>query len=260
MAGLLDDERARRIADFDAVFSCRDDGLAFNPALHDATARSVALDAVVRQLAAEGALTPWRDERFAVAGELGGLPLFEIERSAARYFGIATHAAHVNATTTVDGIERMWIARRSPHKAIDPGLLDNLVAGGIASGATVRSTVIKEAREEAGIPEKLASTARPASLLSILREVPDGIQRETIHVHDLLLPPGFEPRNEDGEVAGYRLATVDEVSTLIGNDEGQDIVTVDAAAVIADWLQRHGHVPADDPAAARIEAALRPPG
>ena len=43
----------------------------------------------------------------------------------------------------------MWIARRSPAKAIDPGMLDNLVGGGVAAGQTITTTLIKEAWEEA---------------------------------------------------------------------------------------------------------------
>ncbi len=43
----------------------------------------------------------------------------------------------------------MWIARRSPTKPIDPGMLDNLVGGGLAAGLTVAQTLVKEGWEEA---------------------------------------------------------------------------------------------------------------
>ena len=39
------------------------------------------------------------------------------------------------------------------------------MAGGISSTDGVLKTVIKECKEEAGIPEKLSSTARPAGTL-----------------------------------------------------------------------------------------------
>ena len=70
---------------------------------------------------------------------------FELERCAARYFGIRTFAAHINGLVRTDDGIRMWLGRRSPHKAVDPGLLDNMVGGGIAAGASVEATVIKEA-------------------------------------------------------------------------------------------------------------------
>ena len=55
--------------------------------------------------------------------------------------------------------ERMWLARRSPTKQIDPGMLDNLVAGGISVGFSARDPLVKEAWEEAGIPAELARKA-----------------------------------------------------------------------------------------------------
>ena len=76
---------------------------------------------------------------------------------------IRTYATHVNGTTRRDGSTVMWIARRSPRKAIDPGMLDNLVGGGIAAGATIEGTVVKEAWEEAGLASEVALKARLAS-------------------------------------------------------------------------------------------------
>jgi 8-oxo-dGTP pyrophosphatase MutT (NUDIX family) len=247
-AGYLDDRRTKRIARFGDVFDVAPDAIHFQATLDDPAARTRAIDAVARTLAAEGALTRWRDERYSVAVDVKAPALFEIERAAARFFGIATHAAHINATTTRDGETRMWIARRSLAKPIDPGLLDNLVGGGIAAGASIADTVVKEAWEEAGIAGDVASSARPTGFVRIFREQPDGILRETIHVHDLSLTPDFEPRNQDGEVAGCRLASIDEVAAWMGNDTGDDVVTADAALVIADWLIRNGHLRAARPA------------
>ncbi len=256
-AGYLDDRRARRIARFGDVFEVAPDSIRFHASVEEPAARTRAIEAVARTLASEGELTRWRDERYAVAATLQAPVLFEIERAAARFFGIASHAAHVNATTTRNGETRMWIARRSTNKPIDPGLLDNLVGGGIAAGASIAGTLVKEAWEEAGIPADVASTAQPAGLVRILREQPDGLQRETIHVHDLCLPPDFEPCNQDGEVAEYRLASIDVAAAWLCNDTGSDAVTADAALVIVDWLMRHDHVPAAHPAYRKLETMRR---
>ena len=148
----------------------------------------------------------------------------------------------------------MWIARRSHAKAIDPGRLDNLVGGGVAAGASVPATVIKEAWEEAGVDAALARTATHAGTVGICRLQPDGLHRETIHVHDLALPPDFAPVNQDGEVADFRLVDIEESAALIGNDRGEDVVTADASLVIADWLLRHGHVPPGSQAFALLTA------
>lgn len=243
IVGELDPGRARRLGRFGEIFVVADREVRFAPHLADAGARSAAVARVARALADGGHLTAWRDELYAVGAAPGGAPLFLLERAAARYFGIRTFAAHVNGTTRADGEPAMWIARRSPRKAIDPGMLDNLVGGGIAEGATIEGTVVKEAWEEAGLPPGIARTARPVGTIEIRRAQPDGLHLETIFVHDLELPHDLVPVNQDGEVADFRLATSGEAAQLVANASGPDVVTADASLVIADWLMRHDHVP-----------------
>jgi 8-oxo-dGTP pyrophosphatase MutT (NUDIX family) len=258
-AGWLDDRRAARLAAFDDVFALRDDEIAFSRRLDTATARTAALDGVTRALAADGLLTAWRDERYAVAPAFGAPPWFELERAAARYFGIHTYAAHVNGLVRREGEIAMWIARRSPTKSIDPDRLDNLVAGGIAAGQSVPATVVKEAWEEAGISAAVAAHAQGAGTVRICREQPDGLQRETIFVHDLWLPADFVPAGQDGEVAGHRLVALSDLAPLIANADGPDVVTADAALVMLDCLLRHGAIAPDAPDYAALGALRQPP-
>ncbi len=213
---------------------------------------------VARTLSERGELTAWRDERYAVAQAFGDEPLFLIERAAARYFGIETRAVHVNGVVGHGAETRMWIARRSAAKAIDPGMLDNLVGGGIAAGATAHETLIKEAWEEAGIPKTLAAAALPAGEVRVCREQPDGLQRETVYVHDLWLPTDFTPVNQDGEVVEQRLLDFDEAASLIAQRDGTDVVTGDASLVILDFLLRQGWIPRDAPEYAALDALRRP--
>jgi 8-oxo-dGTP pyrophosphatase MutT (NUDIX family) len=243
VVGALDPPRAMALARFPDVFAIGAEEVRFAPHLTDAASRTAAAASVARALADEGGLSPWRNERYAVGSAPGGTPLFLLERAAARYFGIRTFAAHVNGTTLRNGATAMWIARRSPQKAIDPGLLDNLVGGGIAAGATVAETVAKEAWEEAGLPTALARTARFVGTVEIRRAQPDGLQLETIFVHDLDLPDDAVPANQDGEVAEFRLVMPDQAARLAANESGPDVVTADASMVIVDWLMRHEYVP-----------------
>ena len=243
LVGELERERVERMRAFDRVFRMSGEALTFVPALAEAEARTRAMADVARALADDGALTAWRDERYAVVPEGSPVPAFLLERSAARFFGIDTMAVHVNGSTPLpDGSAGMWLARRSPFKAIDPGLLDNLVGGGVAHGADVRATLAKEAWEEAGLAPSLVATAVPAGRLRIRRLQPDGVQRETIFVYDLDLSAGVVPVNQDGEVTAFRLARPEEVAELAGNAEGPDVVTADASLVMADWLVRKGFV------------------
>jgi 8-oxo-dGTP pyrophosphatase MutT (NUDIX family) len=216
------------------VFLLTWNGVAMHPDLDSAESRSRAFAEVARELARDGLVTGWRDELYAVVTAFDAPPLARMERAAARFFGIRTFAAHANGIVRMAGETRMWIARRSRSKPIDPGLLDNLVGGGLTAGADVRAELVREAREEAGMPEALARQAVRRGCIDILREVPEGVQQETLFAFDLELPPDFVPRNEDGEVAEVRLMSLDEVSRVIGAGE----MTLDASLVAAGYLAR----------------------
>jgi 8-oxo-dGTP pyrophosphatase MutT (NUDIX family) len=214
-----------------------DSEIGFRPALDTHSMRSDAMARIARELAAEGRLSAWRAETYDIACEDGGTSAFVLERCAVRFFGFTARAVHVNGLTQAGGRSAMWIARRSVHKAIDPGLLDNMVGGGLASGLSIEATLVKEAWEEAGVGEQLARRARAASTLHVRREVSDGLHAEVIHVFDLHLPEDFEPVNQDGEVAEFRRLTLDAVAREL---EGDAAYTVDAALVAIDCLERHG--------------------
>lgn len=200
------------------------------PALSEATAK------VARALAREGAIRGWRDETYAVRTEVGGDALFHIERAAMRFFGLTSSASHLNGYRGESGRMRILIARRAPTKTIDPGLLDNLVAGGVPSGQEPWQTLLRECGEEAGIARELAQSARPAGVLQVCREVPEGLHSELLYVHDLELPAGFEPRNADGEVSEFMALDAGTLLQRIARGE----MTVEAGLVAADFVSRHG--------------------
>lgn len=250
VVGWVTPERAERLAGWPQLFWRCERALELSPSLDTPQARTEALAAVTRTLSAEGALTAWRDERYAVGASPGQPALFEIERAAARYFGIHSFAAHANGLVGDDARWRMWLARRSPAKAIDPGLLDNLVGGGIAAGSDAAATLTKEAWEEAGIRETLSCRAQRAGSVDICRDTSDGLQRETIYVHDLLLPADFAPANQDGEAVEHRLCAPETVLAVLATDD----ITADASLVIVDFLIRNEHILRGDPSFAALDA------
>jgi 8-oxo-dGTP pyrophosphatase MutT (NUDIX family) len=254
VAGWVTPERAQRLARWPALFAHDERGVVCTPRLRSADARTAAMAEVTKTLAAEGALTAWRDERYAVAAGPAEPPLLELERAAARYFGIHTCAAHLNGVVGTEALWQMWLARRSATKAIDPGLFDNLVGGGVASGTTAHATLIREAWEEAGIGADLARQAHAAGSVAICRDRPDGLQHETIYVHDLWLGSDFVPQNQDGEAVEHRRCTPDAILAVLAGDD----ITADASLVIVDFLLRHGHVAPDDPSLGQLQALLRP--
>ncbi|HVE50386.1 MAG TPA: DUF4743 domain-containing protein [Casimicrobiaceae bacterium] len=255
VVGYLDDRRANMLATFSDMFVVNEHGVFMVPSLIDVASRTAALDRIARELSRRGELTRWRDEHFAVRARANDAPLLFVERAAARFFGIATEAAHLNGAAHNE--TRMWIARRSAGKSIDPGQLDNLVGGGVGATLDIQQTIVKEAREEAGIDESLAQSARRATRVEIARMQSDGLQRETIHVFDLVLPDDFVPINHDGEVSQFRCVSIEEAAELAGNAHAPDLMTADAALVVADWLMRHGHVPRDSRAFDELDVLRR---
>jgi len=226
---------AASLARFPGVFACEPERVSLAAALATPAARTAALARVAASLREEGLVTGWRDEPYEIYAEASGEPIARIERAAVKRFGIRGRAAHLNGIAETDAGPAMWIARRSAAKATDPGKLDNLVGGGVAAGLDAWQTLLKECREEAGIPFELARRARPRGALAFDYVVPDGLDSNEVEAFDLVLPPDFVPRNEDGEVAGFELVAFDAVRELLGVP---DAFTVDAALVAWACLQR----------------------
>ncbi|USU16755.1 NUDIX hydrolase [Paraburkholderia fungorum] len=221
--------------------------------------RSAALGSVIGALAADGRIPGWRNETYAIRNAFDAPPLAYIERAASRFFGVMTYAVHLNGVVEyADGAPRtaapqLWIARRSDTKATDPGMLDNVVAGGIGWGFGVKATIVKECWEEAGIPEEIAARATAGRTAHVLQSLPEGTQAEQIFIYDLALPADFAPRNQDGEVGEHRLARIDEVAAWI--EEGA--MTVDASLATLDCLLRRRWI--DEDACQGIETLFAPP-
>lgn len=212
--------------------------VALLPGCGDFDARSAALQALSRQLADAGHVQGWRDELFAVTAALDAPAVAVVERAAARFLGLLTFASHMNGI--VDGEAgqppALWISRRSAAKAVDPGMWDNLVAGGMPHGSDPLATLVRECEEESGIPPGLAQGVQPHGMIEVLRDLPEGVQWEQVYVYDLLLPPGFTPHNQDGEVSEHRRVEVAPLLAIMS----AGAMTVDATLVTLDALCRRG--------------------
>ncbi|WP_114809299.1 NUDIX hydrolase [Paraburkholderia kururiensis] len=236
------------------VFEIDTARIALSAAFSTVDLRSAALGAVIGALAAEGRIPGWRDETYAIRNAFDAAPLAYIERAASRFFGTMTYAVHLNGVVEyAAGAPQLWIARRSETKATDPGMLDNVVAGGIGWGFGIEATIVKECWEEAGIGEDIAAQAAPGRTVHVLQSLPEGTQAEQIFVYDLALPADFAPLNQDGEVGEHRLARIDEVARWI--EEGA--MTVDASLATLDCLLRRRWI--DPDACAGIDALFAPP-
>jgi 8-oxo-dGTP pyrophosphatase MutT (NUDIX family) len=216
--------------------------------------RSAALSEVARELARDGVIRGWRDELASVSYHYAAPELLRIERAALRHFGMMAYAVHVNGLTRDGGITQAWIARRATDRPVDPGKLDNLVGGRIAAGLTVDETVRKEAWEEAGIAPALLADLNCAGAIRVEYSVPEGLHREIIFVHDLWLPEGYTPANQDGEASEFRRLPLEEVvGCILAGD-----FTLDAGAVMIDGMLRLGAVLPEDPQYLDLLRLLKP--
>lgn len=227
-------------------------GVRMDDRLRNEVQRSAALAAANQSLRDDGVLTGWRNETYAVFGEPGEPPLALIERAASRFWGTLTLGAHLNGylADPTGRPTHLWMARRTLSKPTDPGKLDTLVGAGVPHGQSPFAALVREAWEESGLPPELASCATLGEPLQLHRDVPQGVQHETLHVYDLQLPPDFEPRRIDGEVMEHQLLPLADVLLLLRGDE----MTVDAALATLSFLSRHGLL-ADEEVPALAQAA-----
>lgn len=206
-------------------------------------------------LRAAGLIRAWRDEPFALASPRTGQVLAVIERASARFWGTLTQGAHANGWVAgPDGRPAwLWVARRALTKPTDPGLWDNLIGGGVPHGQTPAQALVREGFEEAGLSPAQMARATPGRIVTLNRDIPEGLQFERLHVFDLELRPDERPVNQDGEVMAVQCMPVSQTVALAASGA----MTVDASLVTLEFVLRRGLL--DDLAARnRLAAALNP--
>lgn len=229
---------------FADVFVRTDDAVALAPGLADYGARTAAVDAALRALDADGHFSGWRDEPYPVGTGFRTPPLFEMERTAVPRFGVTAYGVHVHGYVRDGDDILMWIGRRAADKPTYPGELDQMIAGGQPVGIGLLENVIKEAREEAGVPAAIARTAKPVGAISYCREEPGGLKPDVMFIYDLELPRDFVPCNGDGEMAEFRLLPVEEVMAITA---GTTAFKFNCAVANIDFFIRHGLLAPDHP-------------
>ena len=213
-------------------------GLCWDTPEKTPASRNMALAQLAEELRTQGQITGWRDEKFSfwldeqAPSDRRTEPdplraeAFRMERAAFRFFGLRSHAVHINGFTP-EGF--MWCGRRSFSKATDPGMLDNLAAGGLPAGESLFLCGVREMHEEAGLDAAMARQAIAGGQVETCREVREGWHHENLWIYNLTLPTEFQPVNQDGEVSEFLCLPPRQVVQAI--EAGS--LTVDAGAVIA---------------------------
>jgi isopentenyldiphosphate isomerase len=199
----------------------------------DSRIRSSLLAQAAQQLREAGWIQGWRDELYSYLGEIQDAPgpehaeWFRMERAAFRFFGLRSHAVHINGFRS-DG--HIWCGIRALSKATDPGRIDNLAAGGLPAGESLLDCAIRELHEEAGLPAEIAGRVQAAGRVLTRRREREGWHDEALLVYNLMLPDGVVPRNIDGEVSDFLCLSPGEAMARMNE------MTEDAAGVLAQGL------------------------
>lgn len=197
-------------------------------------------------------LSGWRDELYPVYGPDNKL-LYSMERSASPLFGIVTYGVHmtgfVRAPEEEHGL-KIWVPRRAAGKQTYGGMLDNTVAGGMATGENHLDCLVREAEEEASLPREFVqvkATFHDTITYIYIRSANAAgetglIQPECQFVYDLELPIGMIPKPNDSEVQEFYLWTVNEVQEHMANGEFKP----NCALLMLDFFIRHGILTPDN--------------
>jgi len=221
------------------------------PTEKERTATITTLTGHWREKQAFQLLKGWRNELWPVYGNDGEV-LFSMERCALGLFGAMRYGVHMTAYVedpeASHGI-RIWVPKRAANKTTYPGMLDNTVAGGLMTGEDPFECIIREADEEASLPEALVRDhARNTGTVSYVfitdeRSGEAGyVYPEVQWIYDLLLPAGVVPAPKDGEVESFRLRTVDEIR----EDMALGLFKPNCAVVLLDFFIRHGILTRDN--------------
>jgi len=190
-----------------------------------------------------GVLRGWRNELYPIYGPDRQL-VFRMERSASPLFGIVTYGVHMTGYVRTKEGMRIWVPRRAKDKQTYPGMLDNTVAGGIASGEDPFECMVREAEEEASLPESLVrEKIQPTGTISYftIRSKAAGgetglFQPECQYVYELEIPEDMVLKPGDNEAEDFQLWSVEEVQKAMSEGSFKP----NCAVVLIDFFVRHG--------------------
>jgi hypothetical protein len=231
------------LEDFSRILKISADGIAFADGIEGPEALTAAMGEVTDGLIRAGVTEKRRGEMFAVTDGWAGPVLFELDRGVVPIFGTRAYGVHLNGFRPGTDGPDLWIGKRAKDKKIAPGQLDNLVAGGMGAGYGARETLVKEAAEEADMPEALTAQAKAVGVVCYRTELPDGMRDDVLFLYDIETPAGFTPHNTDGEIEDFRILSAKECLRLVRET---DQFKFNVNLVLIDFGLRHGLIVPED--------------
>ena len=153
-----------------------------------------------------------------------GVPVMHIDRAGSILFGTVMYGIQMLAYTNTAEGTRYWVPRRSKSVRAYAGMLDQCVGGALNSGETPLETLVREAKEEASLPESYVRRhAKPFGVVSYhmnhnANNEP-GHQPQVMYTYSIELPQDIEPKPSDGEVERFELMSLDQVTEALWNRE-----------------------------------------
>ena len=199
-----------------------------------------------------------RHELFPIMG--ARVPV-SMDRSAVSVFGITAQGAHMTVyTRTPEGL-KFWIPRRNANKSTWPGMLDQAVAGGIATGESPLECIVREAEEEAALDPRFVRSnivgAGTVSWFHVSDERAGGevglMNPGVLYVYDLEVGEDTTFQPVDDDIQSFELFGVDQVKEAMRNGQFKP----SCATVMIDFFVRHGLItPENEPQYIEIVARL----
>ncbi len=240
--GSVRDDFAARLVGFPDVFVVSDAAVALHPALTSPDQRGAAVTKVMQSLRADGLLPPPRNELYPIVAQWGEPAAFLLDRAWVMVLGAKAFGLHVNGIVRDGTTTRLWIGTRALDREVEPGKLDNMIAGGQPAGLSLAENLLKEAAEEAGLAPALARQAKPIGALTYCMEGDLGLKPDTMFLYDLELSTEFRPQNTDGEISGFTLMDLDAVAERVRTSFD---FKFNVALVLIDLLIREGRLDPD---------------
>jgi isopentenyldiphosphate isomerase len=252
-AGWIHDEFIATLARRPDLFLIQPHAVTLSRELKTPAERTKAVEPFLRELAREGMIGGWREERYPVVPRWDDEPLMSMERAAIPFFGVRAYGVHLTGyIRRQDGLH-VWVATRSRTKPTYPGMLDNTVAGGQPEGISLIDNVVKECKEEASIGEALARQAKPIGIVTYCLEHKNGLKPDVLFNYDLELPADFVPRPNDDEIEHFELWPVQRALERVRDTFD---FKFNCNLVLIDFFIRHGLIDPSEPDYIEIAAGL----
>lgn len=250
--GWVSPELARALTFLPRDFHFEGRGVAMAGRLRSPASRSDALAAAGQVLARQG-FGRVRGELFDIRATAEGPVLGTLDRGLVPQFGVIGQGVHLNGLVRrADGLH-IWVGVRALTKAVAPGQLDNLVAGGIPAGLDAEQCLLKEAGEEASLPAELLAGARRTGRISYILGNEEGLRRDVLHVFDLELPESFIPRPNDDEVERFELWPAPHLLEALRETES---IKFNVNLVLMDLFLREGLIDPEGTEGRKLRAGL----